>query len=210
MDNNSYIDDFLIPDADFAVITHVPDFPGPLCMDDVQQRYDVFRPHRDEFDMNIIELTMSWSSPAPLLYDWYRTNSGWTVSLEAPASLSRPWGVPITIRVRHEVDAKESTLHKLGRTWTFDERDPALLERVRREILEAFCEGESPLWRLRRHFDLPPYIVAALEEEVDQEMAVGLLELETTRVLVTTMLLHEDQLVHAMHACPSFFRRRST
>lgn len=207
--DNSYMDDFLLSDTDFAGVSRFPDFHGPACMDDVAQRYDVFRDHRDEYDMHIVELTMSWTSPAPLLYDWYRTSSGWTVSLEAPASLSRPRGVPITLRVRHEDDEREPTFHKLGRTVTYDERDPDLLERVRREIGEAFCEGESPLWRLRRHFDLPPFIVAALEEEVDQEMAVGLLELETTKALVTTMLLHKDQLVHAMHAHPSFFRRRS-
>jgi hypothetical protein len=159
--------------------------------------------------VDIVELRMSWSPPAPLLYDWYRTSSGWTVSLETPASLSRPRGVPITIRVRHEDDEHEPTFHKLGRTVTYDDRDPHLLEDVRRVILDALCEWESPLWRLRRHFDLPSFIVNALEEEVDQLRAVGLLELETIKALLITQLFAPGELLDSLHVRESVYTRRT-
>jgi hypothetical protein len=205
---SDFLDDFLLSDTDIAGISQIPDTFGPTLMKDVQQRYDVYHEFRDEYDMHLVELRMSWSPPAPLLYDWYRTSSGWTVSLEAPASLSRPWSVPIAIRVRHEDDNKEPTFHKLGRTLTFDERDPELLERVRREIGEAFAEGESPLWRLRRHVDLPSFVVDALEQQIDHKHAVGNLELKGTKALLLTLVLKPWNLLDAMHAHASTYTRR--
>jgi hypothetical protein len=92
---------------------------------------------------------------------------------------------------------------------TYDDRDPHLLEDVRRVILDALCEWESPLWRLRRHFDLPSFIVNALEEEVDQLRAVGLLELETIKALLITQLFAPGELLDSLHVRESVYTRRT-
>jgi hypothetical protein len=131
------------------------------------------------------------------------------VSLESPRSLSRPTGASITIRVRHEDADLDQSITKFGKTLTFDDRDPHRLERMRGEILDALCEWEAPLWRLRRHLDLPDFIVDVLEEPVDQLRSVGLLELETTKALLLTQLISPGELLDSLHVRDSIYTRRS-
>ncbi len=206
---NDFIDDFIVDTDDIISNPEWDDLYAAVHPQDIKQRHDIFHGgYRDECDMHVTGLLFTWEPPQHLIYDWYRTESGWTVSLEAPASLSRPRSVPITIRVRHEKEEREPTIHKLGRTVTFDDRDPDLLERARREIINAFCEGESPLWRLRQELGLPSFIVDALSEPFDQKSRVKHLDLEPTKSLLLVGLLDKEHLLKAMHIRPSTYTRR--
>jgi hypothetical protein len=209
--DNTFLDDFLLSDTDLNGISEIPDRFGPIDMKDIKQRYDVFRSkHRDDLDMNIMGVELTWEPPGRYLYDWYRSSSGMTVSLESPRSLSRPTGAPITIRVRHEDADLDPSITKLGKTLTFDEREPQLLEKVRREILDALCEWESsPLWRLRQNLDLPDFIVDVLDEPVDQFRSVGQLELRSTQAMLIAQLFEPTDLLDSLHVRESTYTRRA-
>jgi hypothetical protein len=118
---------------------------------DVACRYDIFHDHRDATAGQIIGLQFSWQPPGLHQYDWYRRGDGMTVVLECQRSLTSPSSEPITIRVRHEDADQDQSILKLGRTVTFDNRNPALLEDVRQQVMDAIRGGESPLWRLRQN-----------------------------------------------------------
>ncbi len=203
--DNSFLDDLL---ADIPSSTAMPGIeafrvPAPA---DVASRYDIFRDHRDPNGGQIIGLQFSWQPPGLHQYDWYRREDGMTIVLESQRSLARPSSEPITIRVRHEDADQDPSILKVGRTVTFDNRDPDLLEDVRQHVMDAIESKECPLWRLRRNLDLPSFVVDVLEEPTGG--AVGTLERRATEALLLTDMISGKDLLDAVAVQFSVYSRR--
>jgi hypothetical protein len=179
--------------------------PAPA---DVERRFDIFHDHRDPKGGQIIGLQFTWQPPGLHHYDWYRRGDGMTVVLECQRSLARPSSEPITIRVRHEDVDHDPSILKFGRTVTFDNRNPALLEDVRQQIMDAIESKECPLWRLRRHVDLPEFVVTVLEGATGG--AIGTLERRATDALLMTGMISDKDLFDAMAVQFSVYSRRPT
>jgi hypothetical protein len=204
---SDFLDDFVIDMPDNMVMPNIDDFrvPSPA---DVEHRYDIFHAHRDATGGQIIGLQFSWEPPGLHHYDWYRRNDGMTVVLECPRSMARHSSEPITIRVRHEDADQDPLILKLGRTYTFDDRNPGELEEVRQLVKDAIGNKESPLWRLRKKMGLPSFVVNVLEGPTGG--AVGTLERRATDALLVTGMISDKDLFDAMAVQFSVYSRRPT
>jgi hypothetical protein len=204
---SDFLDDFLVDTPDPSAMPGIEAFSVPAPAD-VERRYDIFRDHRDATGGQIIGLQFSWAPPGLYHYDWYRRGDGMTVVLECQRSLTRPSSVPITIRVRHEDADQDHSILKVGRTAAFDDRNPDILKDVRQLVMDAIRNGECPLWRLRRHVDLPDFVVSVLEGPTGG--VVGTLESRATEALLLTGMISGKDLLDAMSVQHSVYSRRPT
>jgi hypothetical protein len=203
--DNSFLDDFLADIPDPSAMSCIEAFRVPAPAD-VACRYDIFLDHRDATGGQIIGLQFSWQPPGLHQYDWYRRGDGMTVVLECQRSLARPSTEPITIRVRHEDADQDPSILKVGRTVTFDDRNPGMLEEVRQLVMDATRGGESPLWRLRKNMDLPSFVEDVLEGATGG--MVGTLESRATEALLLTDMISKKDLFDAMGVQFSVYSRR--
>jgi hypothetical protein len=201
----SFLDDLLPEMPEPAGSDNVAARP-PCRPADVVTRYDAFQKHRDRSCRNMVGLLYSWPTPATMLYDWYQTEGGMTVSLEAMSTISRVRSGLITLRVR-PVDAHlDSNICKLGRTHTLPFADEELLRQVRHAITEAIDAGESPLWRLRSVLDLPTFITDVLEAPMQNGLSTGHLDQGITAALVQFDLVHPIDLLAWLGTSHSTYR----
>jgi hypothetical protein len=202
----SFLDDLLLEVPEPAGSYNVAAILPQCRPADVVTRYDAFLQHRDRSCRNMVGLLYSWPTPATMLYDWYQTEGGMTVSLEALSTISRVRSGLITLRVR-PVDANlDSNICKLGRTHTLPFADEELLRQVRHAITDAIDAGESPLWRLRSVLELPAFITEALEAPMQNGQGIGHLDKGITAALVQFDLVSQIDLLAWLGTCHSSYR----
>lgn len=202
-----YLDDFL---ADVPVATdgNLPPINLHHRPADVAIRYDAFHRHRDRGSRNIVGLNYSWSTSATMMYDWYQTREGMTVSLEALSTINPNRDGLITLRVRPVDVARDNSLCKLGRTCTLLFEDERRRRRVRRAIIAAIEARESPLWRLRSLIDLPAFVTEVLESPMAHGEVTGHLDHRIATVMLVTGLVDSTDLLSWLGTHPSCYQPR--
>jgi hypothetical protein len=204
MDPNAF-DDF---DIDVQVSPHSSGLAAlspPACPAEVQHRFDAFRKHRDKTSRNILGLLFSWPSPAYLLYDWYQSECGMTVSLETLSTIT--WTRPslITVRVRHHNPALDRSTLRLGQTLTIHPDHPASLT-ARTTIMDAVSQGVSPLWEMRNAGLLNTMVLQSLELPMKDGMTTGHLDHQITDASLLVGLINAEEILEALGAHRSSYR----
>lgn len=176
---------------------------------DVTERFDIFGNHRDWSSRNILGLNFSWSTPAAMLYDWYQSETGMTVSLESFSTINRVRPCLITVRVRHYDPTFDRSIMKTGKTWSIHP-DAADAQRARHAIRDAIECGASPLWRLKTKIGLPDWIETALLEPMHEGEVFGHLDKKTTGNALMTGFITEEEILGKLGArkSPYLSRRR--
>lgn len=176
---------------------HLAELPRPSSPSEVTNRFDLFGQHRDRSSRNIVGLKFAWESTVGMLYDWYQSRQGVTVSLEAMFTISRVRPTLITVRVRHSDHRFDLSTLKLGRTCSIHP-DAADSLRARHAILDAIDAGESPLWRLASCIKMPGWVGQALHEPMRDGEIVGHLDKKTTEAMILVGAVTEEALLDAM------------
>jgi hypothetical protein len=205
--DTAYLDDFLV-EVSAPAAGSLPAIDPPRHPADVAVRYDAFHRYRDRGSRNIVGLSYSWSSPATMMYDWYQTRDGMTVSLEALSTINRDRNGLITLRVRPVDAARDNSICKLGRTWNLLFDDEERRRRVCRAITSAIDAGKSPLWRLGSVIDLPAFVTDVLQSPMEHGEVTGHLDHRTTAVMLMTDLVDPADLLSWLGTRPSCYQPR--
>lgn len=202
-----YLSDFLV-DVPAPAGGKVPSIPPHRSPADVAVRYDAFHHHRDRGSRNIVGLSYSWPTAATMMYDWYQTRDGMTVSLEAQSTINRDRNGLITLRVRPVDAARDNSICKLGRGCNLLFDDEERRRRVRRAIIAAIEAKESPLWRLRSVIDLPAFVIDALESPMEHGEWTGHLDHRITSAMLMIDLVDPADLLGWLGTRPSIYQPR--